>query len=128
MLVQIRITLPEAVEVAIIKTGVAIVIGLIDSAAAARKAVTITHRNRSAGLSGDSRCPVTLSSAGLTPGSLWIPMPGFNSQLCPQSVAQWPQPRRQHLLNILRREHLVYFALFVAVDRRAEGTSGNKAV
>src|SRR5712671_1346683 len=119
MLVQIRIALPEAVEVAIIKTRVAIVIGLIDSAAAARKAGTIAHRDCFASLSGEFRRPVALFSAALTPGSLWIPMPGFNSQLCPQSVTQWPQSRRQHLPGVFRREHLVDFAFFVAVDRRA---------
>ena len=55
-------------------------------------------------------------------------MPRFNRQLGSQSVVYRLQTRRQHLLHILRREHLFDFALFVAVDRRAESMTGNKAV
>ena len=73
--VEVRITLPKGVFIAIGDPGVTVVIGLVNGIAATRQAITVGNGNW--GSNRTTRCPVTTMMIFIAPGPAWVPMPDF---------------------------------------------------
>ncbi len=75
VLVEIRITLPKSLSVAVVKARVTVVVSLVDRVASTRQAVAITYVNWVAKLAG--RDPIALTVRRIAPATVGIPMPRF---------------------------------------------------
>ena len=90
--IQIRVALPERVRVAVIKTRVTVIVGLINSVSAARETVTVADRDVC--VAACDRCPVALLSCLVAPTSMRIPVPGFDAEFRAKAIGEWLETRR----------------------------------
>ena len=120
--IQVRIALPERVGVAVVQTGIAVVIRLVGRISAAGEFVTVGNVDRIARSIG--RKPVALLLRGVAPRAARVPMPRFAGEFGSESVCERLQPGGTHCGDVYGGKQARDISLFVPVDAGTEGHRG----
>ena len=117
--VEIRIGFPERREIAVGQPRIAPIIRLIDRVATAGETVAPGQPDRrSRHVAGG---PIPLPGCRIAPLTVGVPVPRFDPQLGPQSIAEGAQARAFHSRDIARGENAIDPAPLSAIDGGAQG-------
>src|SRR5213594_1742125 len=116
--VEIWITLPKRLLVAVVDSREAVIICLIDGIAATWQAVTVREFYRPSRRA--VRSPISFMIRWIAPCSFRVPMPRFAGEFSAQPISQRLQTGREHRLNVRRRELPLSFSEGVSVHASAQ--------
>ena len=89
MRIEIWITFPKRIAIAVSDARVTIIICLIDGVSAPRQPIAIRNVNRFG--NGIVRGPISTLMNRISPPAAWIPMPDFAGKLGAQPIGQRPK-------------------------------------